>query len=159
MPLGARKRTRSGGGGASQRTIHDLSVDLTSIDSSLLPAVGDAIDLAASLVLDDAQAHTPVDTGFMRSRWRNEKKSRLKRSVSNDTWYLPIVNTASGHAGFADRIAGRAPIYIKEAFSRLEFQPPGVTGKTAKLALSGEEIRGLIDIQRPLRQQFVADRR
>ena len=158
MPLGARKRTRSGGGGASQRTIHDLSVDLTSIDSSLLPAVGDAIDLAASLVLDDAQAHTPVDTGFMRSRWRKDKKAELKYSVNNDTWYLPVVNTTS-HAGFADRIAERAPIHIKEAFSRLEFEKPGVTSKTAKLALSGEEIRGLIDIQRPLRQQFVAGRR
>lgn len=156
MPPSVAKKTRSGGGSGS-RTIHDLSVDLTSIERSLHPAMGEALDLAASLVLDDAQSSTPVDTGFMRSRWRKDKKSQLKYSVSNDTWYLPIVNTSLRHAGFAEHIAERAHSNIKLAFEQLEFSQPSVTGKRAELGLSADVMRALMEVQIPMREALRSD--
>lgn len=106
---------------ALRRTIRDLVVDLNSVSESLHPAVEKVLEDTAKQVLDVAQRGTPVKTGFMRSRWRNDRAAAAHWSVSNDTYYLPIQNQRPPNAGFADAIASEAADLLAANLGRLEF--------------------------------------
>lgn len=109
-------------------------------------------------LLDHAQKHTPVLTGFMRSRWRNDKRGDMHWSVSNDTWYLPKVNQASRHLGFADDIAEEAADILTGNLRRLHFSTSFRKGGV-NLEYTEEQMRILMEAQEPIkRAEFVGVR-
>lgn len=141
-----------------RRSIRDLVVDLNSIEESLHPAVEKVIEGTAVQVLSNAQRSTPVLTGFMRSRWRNDKRGDMHWSVSNDTWYLPKVNQASRHLGFADKIAEEAADILTDNLKRLHFSTSFRKGGV-NLEYTEEQMGILMEAQEPIkRAEFVGVR-
>ena len=133
-----------------KRTIRDLVVDLNSISESLQPAVGKVLKATAEQTLTRARRTTPVKTGFMRSRWRNDKRDELHWSVSNDTWYLPVVNQKSRHAGFANAVGDQAAVYLEKNLHRLDFDASFDTG-TVELDYDAGLMGQLRSVQEPIR--------
>ena len=119
---------------AYTRKVEFLANDLRGLNASSKSAVVDAMRGAAQRLLGIAYQLTPVDTGYMRGRWK-VKNRPLGASVRNDTWYLPWVNRDS-HAGFADRIAAQAPKLMREELRKIK-----VTSEIGRKALKAEYTR------------------
>ena len=99
------------------RKVEYLARDLDSIGASSRTAATNAMRGAAKRLLPIARALTPVDTGYMQSRWQTRNKS-WGASVRNDTWYLPWVNR-DAHPGFAERIATYAPKLMRQELKKV----------------------------------------
>ena len=100
--------------GGYKRVLHELSTDLTQVardDVAILTKYLHRV--AERLTEEEAKPRTPVDTGFMQSRWMWEETAPLEVTISNDTYYLPFVNTWS-HPNFAEMIAEETPRILNE---------------------------------------------
>jgi len=118
--------------GGYKRNIRDASRDLDSIEDSLPTAVkGALLGIAERLMEEYALPLTPVDTGFMRSRWTIIDTLVNEVTLSNDTYYLPFVNTWS-HPNFAETIAEHTPSIAEEELTQLGFVV-GVTSRNTEL--------------------------
>ena len=107
--------------GGYKRNVRDISTDLNSIKDSLPSAIKNVLGgIAERLMEEYAVPLTPVDTGFMQSRWRIEDFLPSEVTLLNDTYYLPFVNTWS-HPNFADAIAEYTPSIAVEELTKLGF--------------------------------------
>ena len=120
--------------GGYKRNVRDIARDLDSIEQSLPTAVKNLLfGIAERLLIEQALPKTPVDTGFMQSRWSIEDTAPDEVTVSNDTYYLPFVNTWS-HPHFADLIAEETPGIAAEELQSLGFVGEVSKGATVKVA-------------------------
>ena len=110
--------------GGYKRNVGDVAQDLKGIEGSLPGAVMKAmLGTAQRLVEEVALPLTPVDTGFMRSRWSISAPNLATNTVtvSNDTYYLPFVNQWF-HPGFAEEIADHTPGILAAEIRNLGFK-------------------------------------
>lgn len=75
-----------------------------------------ALDEECETALVGLRAETPVDTGFLRSRWATRVTGRLRRALANATVYGPYVRLRGQRVRWVDAVV---PGHIDRLGSRL----------------------------------------